>query len=99
MKAEELNEKDYIKGLEYLVSSFANAYQVNFDKFYWENFKTCSSVNPNRRELTELENQILMTFTTYQGSFRKKVKDIAELKPDKPDNLKSVVYRLLNNKI
>ncbi len=38
-----MSDKEYINGLEYLVNSFAKSYQVNFDKFYWENFKTCRS--------------------------------------------------------
>lgn len=93
-----MSDQEYIKGLEYLVKSFANAYQVNFEKFYWENFKTCSITNPNRRELTELEKTIIMRFTTYQGSFRKKVKQIANLKIEQPENLTKTVEHLLKHK-
>lgn len=94
-KNSSMTDKEYIQGLEYLVRSFANAYQVNFEKFYWEYFKTCDYTNPNRRELTELEKTIIMNFTTYQGRFRDKVKDISNLKIDQPENLNTVVERLL----
>lgn len=90
-----MTDKEYIEGLEYLVNSFAKSYQVNFDKFYWKNFETCSSANPDRRELTELEKTILMRFTTYQGRFRKKVKEIASLEKTEPNQLSKVVERLL----
>lgn len=91
-----MTDKEYIKGLEYLVSSLAGAYQVNFDKFYWERFKVCSTANPNRRELTELEHEIIMSFAAYQGRFRNKVKLMSELKIKQPDSMNDVIKRLLN---
>ena len=90
-----MSDKEYIKGLEYLVNSFANVYQVNFEKFYWENFKTCDYTNPNRRDLTPLEHEIIMKFTTYQGRFRRKVKEIANLNIQQPEKMNDVLERLL----
>lgn len=90
-----MTDKEYIKGLEYLAQSFANAYQVNFENFYWENFKTCDITNLDRRELTELEKTIIMTFATYQGRFRDEVKQIAKIKIEEPEYLNKVVERLL----
>lgn len=93
-----MSDKEYIQGLEYLVISFANAYQVNFETFYWKNFETCSSINPKRRELTELEQKILMNFTTYQGRFRDRVKEISNLKIEQPESVNKTLERLLKLK-
>lgn len=90
-----MTDENYIKGLEFLVKSLAHCYQVNFERFYWENFKTCDYTNPERRELTELENTIIMKFTTYQGRFKDQVKQIANLKIDQPEGIDEVVKRLL----
>jgi hypothetical protein len=90
-----MSDKDYIEGLEYLVSSFASAYQVNFEKFYWKNYEICDASSPDRRDLTEIEKDVLMRFTTYQGRFRDKVKAISKLEKEQPSELNKIIERLL----
>ena len=93
-----MDDAEYIEGLEFLVSILADVYQKNFDKFYWKNFETCSITNPNRRDLTELEKEIIMTFTTFQGGTRSEVKKMSKIKITQPKNINKTIEKFLELK-
>lgn len=92
-----IQDKEYIKDLEFMVSFLADSYQVLADRYFYKHMKTASITNPDRRDLTESEKKEWMTFPLIQGHrMQSIVKKLSEQEKEKPTRLDDTVERFTN---
>lgn len=90
-----LSDADYIQELEGLVCFLAGCYEKAKETYFDNHMATCSVANPNRRDLTEAEQNEWQRFPMIQGSILQHiVSDIAKANKPEPKDIQGLLRRL-----
>jgi len=90
-------DEAYIKELEGLVCFLAKCYQRTKQTYFADHMYTCSTLNPDRRDLTKAEQSEWTRFPLIQGmSLQNTVKEFAESDKPNPVDLDNTKERFLN---
>lgn len=94
-----MNDAEYIQELEGLACFLATVYNEVKQVYYDAHLETCSSINPNRRELTDAEMNELLRFPAIQGfRTRQMVDAIAKANKPTPKSVKALLERFTTKK-
>lgn len=92
-------DQQYINELEKLLLFVSSCYESAKYVFYDKHIETCSSGNPNRRELTDIEFSELSRFPTVQGfSNRHFIQKLAKKHKPSKTNWELLEKRILSEK-
>lgn len=95
MKNAIISDSDYIAELESVVCFLAGCYEKTKETYFDKHLHTCSRANPDRRDLTEVEQREWQRFPLIQGSILQGlVSEMAKSNKPNPQRIKSMVKRL-----
>lgn len=93
-----MEDKEYIKELEGMLVFLAKCYTKSKETYFDVHLKTCSIANPDRRDLTEHEQNEVTRFPLVQGTVLQNiVDDISKANKPNPKDIKEAMLRFKNN--
>lgn len=92
-----ISDAEYIRELEGLVCFLSGCYEKAKNTYHDKHLETCSRANPNRRDLTECEQNEWQRFPLIQGTkLQHVILDISQSKKPTPENIDGFLKRFIN---